>query len=85
MASLYIKDPQTADLVARVARRAGVTKTALVREMAAAREAELDRAQHRAGLKARLDALHAARPLPPRNGPPADKAFFDEMWGEDPE
>ena len=83
MASLFIKDPDTADLVTRVARRAGITKTALVRELAAAHEAELDRAQCRNGLKAKLDALHAAHPLPSRTGPPADKAFFDQMWGED--
>ena len=85
MASLFIKDPDTADLVTRVARKAGMTKTALVRELAAAREAELDTAHHRATLRERLDAWRAAHPLPPPTGLKAGKAFFDEMWGEDPD
>lgn len=85
MASLFIKDPETANLVARVARKVGTTKTALVRELAAAREAEIDRSHRRATLKQRLDAWREANPLPPSTGLEADKAFFDEMWGEDPE
>ena len=83
MASLFIKDPNTADLVARVALKAGMTKTALVREMAAAREAELDRAQHRATIRQRLDAWRASHPLPPETGLKSDKAFYDAMWGEE--
>jgi antitoxin VapB len=35
MASLYIKDQETADLVRRVAARSGMTNTALIRELAA--------------------------------------------------
>lgn len=85
MASLFIKDPVTADLVTRVARKAGMTKTALVRDLAEAREAEIDRAQHRATIRERLDAWRAAHPLPPPTGREADKAFFDAMWGEDPD
>lgn len=83
MASLYIKDQETADLVTRVAQKSGLTKTALVRQLAAAREFEIDEVSRRQTLKATLDALHAAQPLPPRTGTPADKAFFDDMWGED--
>lgn len=85
MASLYIKDPETADLITRVARKAGMTKTALVRELARAREAELDRAEHRSTMRERLDAWRAAHPLPPSTGQEADKAFFDAMWGEEPD
>ncbi|MBY0519747.1 MAG: type II toxin-antitoxin system VapB family antitoxin [Sphingomonas sp.] len=83
MASLYIKDSETAALVARVAQRTGVTKTALVRELAAAREAELDRAEPRASAREKLDALWREFPFPRSKGTKVDKAFFDKMWGED--
>ncbi len=84
MASLYIKDEKTAALVTRLAERSGLTKTALVRELAAAREAELDRAEPQVSARETLDALWAKH-LFPRTGAKADKAFFDEMWGEDPD
>lgn len=83
MASLYIKDSETAALVARVAQRTGVTKTALVRELAAAREAELDRADPRHDVREKLDALWREYPFPRSTGTKVDKAFFDKMWGED--
>lgn len=85
MASLYIKDSETAALVARVAQRSGMTKTSLVRELAAAREAELDRADPRALAREKLDALWEKYTFPHKPGENADKAFFDEMWGEDPD
>lgn len=34
-------------------------------------------------IRVKLDAWRAANPLPPPTGLRADKAFFDEMWGED--
>lgn len=83
MASLYIKDSDTAALVERVAKRSGVTKTALVRELAAAREAELDRADPRASAREKLDALWREYPFPRATGTKVDKAFYDKMWGED--
>lgn len=83
MASLYIKDPDTAALVERVAKRSGVTKTALVRELAAAREAELDRIDPRRDGREKLDALWREYPFPRATGKKVDKAFYDKMWGED--
>lgn len=85
MASLYIKDEETAALVTRVAERSGLTKTALVRELAAAREAELDRAEPQLSAREKLDALWATHTFPLTTSADADKAFFDEMWGEDPD
>jgi antitoxin VapB len=35
-------------------------------------------------LLAWLDDHRRRNPLPPPTGVKADKAFFDEMWGEDP-
>lgn len=88
MASLYIKDTETAALVARVAQRSGLTKTALVRELAAEREAQLDRntpheADPHKDARERLDAVWRKYPFPRSEGTKVDKAFFDKMWGED--
>ena len=82
MASLFIKDAETAALVARVAERSGVTKTALVRELASAREAELDRGDKRVSSRERLQKFWREHPLPPPTGLKADKAFFDELSGD---
>nr|WP_315379955.1 type II toxin-antitoxin system VapB family antitoxin [uncultured Sphingomonas sp.] len=82
MASLYIKDPDTAALAAEVAAALGTTKTEAVRDSLLRRKAELEakgRAQH---VLRKLDAHRRAHPLPPPTGQPADKAFFDELWGE---
>lgn len=83
MASLYIKDSDTAALVAGVAERSGMTKTALVRELAAAREAELDRADPVKEQRHKLDAIWREHSFPRASGTKVDKAFFDRMWGED--
>jgi antitoxin VapB len=81
MASLYIKDEETAALVDRVAQRSGMTKTALVRELAAAREAELDRGDRRISARERLQKFWREHPLPPPTGLLADKAFYDDLSG----
>lgn len=82
MASLYIKDPDTVAVVARLAKRTGQTKTALVRQLAADREAELDRESRGDDFDRKLaDFYRRFPPLAPV-GPPSDKAFFDRMWGE---
>ena len=86
MASLFIKNPATADRVERLAKQLGSSKTALI-------DRALD-ALEKSGPAPTGDAdtppddavewikWHRARnPLPPRIGE-ADKAFFDRMWGE---
>jgi antitoxin VapB len=85
MASLFIKDKETAALVSRVAERSGMTKTALVKELAAAREAELDRAKPLPSAREKLEKFWRENPLGNSTGLKADKAFFDELWGEDPD
>lgn len=82
MASLYIKDAETAALVDRVAKRAGMTKTALVKEVVAAREAELDRGGSAMKARDRLEKFWREHPLPPPTGFVADKAFYDELSGD---
>lgn len=82
MASLYIKDAETAALVARVAKRSGKTKTALVRELAAAREAELERTDQPGYTWERLQKFRREHPLGEPTGLVADKAFYDELSGD---
>lgn len=83
MASLYIKDHATAVLVDRVAQRSGMTKTALVRELAAAREAELDRSEQKESLVDILERFWRDHPLGEPTGLAADKAFYDSLNDED--
>ncbi|WP_213979193.1 type II toxin-antitoxin system VapB family antitoxin [Sphingomonas sp. dw_22] len=82
MGALYIKDEDTAALVRRVAERSGLTNTALIRELAAAREAELNRGERRLSAREKLERFWREHPLPPPTGLKADKAFFDELSGD---
>ena len=75
---LYIKDDATAELVARLAKRRGVSKQDAVK---LAVRAELDRAEEAVPLRERFAALRMAHPLPPATGEAADKAFFDGLSG----
>jgi antitoxin VapB len=76
---LYIRDDATAALVAKLAKLRGMTKQDAVR---LAVQAELDRTAEAIPLQQRLEALWRDNPLPPATGQFADKAFFDELWGE---
>ena len=82
MASLYIKDPETAALVSRIAKREGLTKTALIRELARAREAELEQGDAPISSWERLQKFWQDHPLGEPTGLAADKAFFDELSGD---
>lgn len=83
MASLYIKDAETAALAAELARRMKTTKTEAVRT--ALREKTASFAPDKPGpapdIIEWLRERRRTHPLPPDNGT-ADKAFFDELWGE---
>ena len=76
---LYIKDDATAELVSELAKLRGVSKQEAVRT---AVMAELKRETEKVPLRDRIAKLWKENPLPPRNGRPADKAFFDELSGE---
>ena len=76
---LYIKDDTTADLVAQLAKLRGLTKQDGVR---LAVQAELNRVKKAIPLRARVQALRAAHPLPQPTGETADKDFFDDLSGE---
>jgi antitoxin VapB len=75
---LYIKDDAIAELVARLARRRGLTKQAAVK---LAVEAELNRPTEPVSVKDRLQKFWADHPLPAKTGKRANKAFFDDLSG----
>ncbi len=82
MASLYIKDSDTADRVTRIAQRLGTTKTEAVRRALLALEEQLpnDPADD---LVAKLHAWQRAHPLGRATGLAADKAFYDSLYEGD--
>ncbi len=83
MASLYIKDEQAANGVARLAKRLGTTKTDVVRRGVAAIERELGPSGKPADYVARMNAYRAAHPLPPLIRRMPDKTFYDWLSGEE--
>ncbi len=83
MASLYIKDPETAAAVARVARRLGTSKTQVVRDAVRKVEESLEQTEARPDLIAWMKAYRKRNPLPPATGLEADKAFYDWLSGEE--
>ena len=76
---LFIKDDETADLVATLARRMHVPKQAAVKFAVLD---ELRRLDEAIPLRDRLAALRSQHGMPPKTGLAADKAFFDELSGE---
>lgn len=83
MASLFIKDGETAELAAELAQLRGVTKTVAVRDaLKEARRGFTPKRRSAEELIAGLDRYRLEHPLPPPTGLKADKAFFDEMWDE---
>lgn len=85
MASLFIKDAETAAMAKELAQRTGMTKTAAVRDAIRARLAQLGspaKPRTLEDVKRQLSEWRAAHPLPPNPDRRPEKAFFDEMWGE---
>ncbi len=76
--AFHIKDPATDAAVRELARRRGISLTAAVRE---AVEKEL--ARDRRPLKERIAELAEDYRRHPFTGLQADKAFFDELSGND--
>lgn len=81
MASLFIKDPLTADLADRVARIRGVTKTQAVRDALESALQDIRPKQRKPELLTWIEKRRADRPLRP-TGRESGKAFFDQLWGD---
>lgn len=83
MASLYIKDSETAELATELSERLGVTKTEIVRDLLRRRKAELAASVPVLPLRERLRIWREAHPLGEPTGLLADKAFYDSLNDED--
>ncbi|MHA6721843.1 type II toxin-antitoxin system VapB family antitoxin [Sphingomonas sp. RS2018] len=83
MASLYIKDEETAALAAEVARRLGTTKTEAVRTALREKKATFAPERGKQDMVAWLKDYQRRNPLPPFDGFVADKAFFDRLAGDE--
>lgn len=77
--ALHIKDPDAEKAVRRLAQSRGTSLTEAVRQ--ACMEA-LQRELPKHSLRERLDAIYGLVESAPPTGELADKAFFDELWGE---
>jgi antitoxin VapB len=82
MASLYIKNSETADLAREVAGLLGTSKTAAVHDALLHRKRELE-ATRSLTIHDRLAAWRQAHPLGEPTGLFADKAFYDSLNDED--
>jgi antitoxin VapB len=83
MASLFIKNNEAAELAAEVAELRGVTKTAAVVDALRKERDALRPPAAKVDLLKWIEDYRREHPLPPPTGKKADKAFFDELWGEE--
>lgn len=83
MASLYIKDSETAALAAEVAAMLRVTKTDAVRDALLRRKSEIEAQAPKRDLVEWLKDYRQRNPLRPSTGLAADKPFFDWLSGEE--
>jgi antitoxin VapB len=78
--AIHIRDPKTDEIVRKLAKRKGVGLTEAIRE-AAERALELE--EQKLSLWDRTADLRAEIASWPKTGLKADKAYFDEMWGQE--
>ena len=78
--ALSIRDPETEAAVRRLAQLKGQSLTETIKEAVAN---ETKRVRETVPLVDRLDAIAKELAKYPRTGLKADKAFYDELWGDD--
>ncbi|MFN3943733.1 MAG: type II toxin-antitoxin system VapB family antitoxin [Allosphingosinicella sp.] len=83
MASLYIKDSETAALAGKVAAQLGTTKTEAVRQGLRTLERAGDVVKPEGSTADWLRAYRARKPLPDKQRMKVDKAFYDWLSGEE--
>lgn len=77
--ALHIRDPETDALVRKLAAKKGVGLTEAVKE---AVRNELDREGGKPSLWERTADIRARLKAYPETGLKADKAFYDDLWGQ---
>jgi antitoxin VapB len=75
----HVRDPKTDAVVRKLAKQKGVGITEAVLEAA---ERELAREENKQSLWERTADIRAEIASWPETGLKADKAFFDDMWGQ---
>jgi antitoxin VapB len=83
MASLYIKDSETAALAGKIAAQLGTTKTDAVRKGLRSLERAGSVQKPEGSTADWLRAYRAKHPLADKQKMKADKAFFDALSGEE--
>jgi len=83
MASLYIKDSETAELAGKVAAQLGTTKTNAVKRGLRSIEQPGDGEKPKGSTADWLRAYRTAHPLPDQQKMKLDKAFYDDLSGEE--
>lgn len=78
--AFHVRDRETDALVRELAKRKGVGITEAVREAA---KNELEREEQKRSLWERTEDIRARIASYPDTGLKADKAFFDELWGQE--
>ena len=77
--TLHIQDPETDTLVREVARLRGEEVTEAIKSVF---DAELQRQKAKAPLRERVRPIQDEIASWGKTGLVADKAFFDDMWGQ---
>lgn len=77
--AIHVRDPRTDEVVRKLAQKRGIGLTEAIRE---AVEEALEREDQKLSLWERTADLRAEIASWPDTGLKADKAFFDEMWGQ---
>ncbi len=84
MASLYIKDEETAALATELAKRLKTTKTEVVRNALREKKAQFGAISgEKPDIVAWLRERRRTHPLPPPTGFVADRDFYDWLSGEE--
>ena len=77
--AFHVRDPQTDQLVRRLARRRGIGLTEAIKQAVGA---ELQREEAQPSTLDKIRALQAEVAKRPRSGLKADKSFFDDLSGQ---
>ena len=77
--AFHVRDPETDTLVRKLAEKRGIGLTEAIRQAVAN---ELERDEKELSLWERTADLRARVASWPDTGKKADKAFFDDLWGQ---
>jgi antitoxin VapB len=80
--TIYLKDEATSKAVRKLAKLRGTTLTEAVRHAVGEALAQETKQKKKTSVAEAIREIQAEIAQYPKTGLKADKAFFDEMWGE---